>query len=151
MIITNDKILESLEEKDVNYIKQNGTIEIPNSIRVIGEVVFYRNILLHEIIIPNSVIEIGDYSFRLCDSLNKLVIGKNVEKIGKYAFAYCDSLSSVFIPKSVKTIDECAFLSFGDLKIYCEETSKPEGWDKNWNPNNRPVIWGYKGENYEKM
>jgi hypothetical protein len=24
--------------------------------------------------------------------------------------------------------------------------SQPSGWNENWNPNNRPVVWGYTGE-----
>lgn len=28
------------------------------------------------------------------------------------------------------------------MTIYCEVESQPEGWDTNWNPDNRPVVWG---------
>jgi len=44
-----------------------------------------------------------------------------VTSIGYYAFAYCSSLT-----------------------IYCEAESQPSDWDKEWNPDNRPVEWGYK-------
>ena len=123
MIINNYRLLEAIEEKDLKYIEKNGTIGIPNNVCEIGNNAFYQAIFLHEIIIPDSVIEIGDYAFRSCDSLK-----------------------SVLIPKSVKEIGEGAFLSFGELKIYCEVEEKPIGWDSNWNHNNKPLIWGYKGK-----
>ena len=34
---------------------------------------------------------------------------------------------------------------FDNLTIYAETLTQPDGWDKNWNPSNCPVIWGYKG------
>ena len=47
--------------------------------------------------------------------------------IGYRAFAYCDSLT-----------------------IYCEAVTKPAGWDNDWNPNNRPVVWDCNGEDDEE-
>ena len=29
------------------------------------------------------------------------------------------------------------------LTIYCEAKSKPTNWHTNWNPDNRPVVWGH--------
>jgi len=28
------------------------------------------------------------------------------------------------------------------LTIYCEATSKPSGWDRDWNYSECPVVWG---------
>ena len=74
-----------------------------------------------EFAIPNSVTSIGEYAFSGCTSLTSVTIGDSVTSIGKYAFSSCTSLT-----------------------IYCEATSKPSGWDTNWNYSNCPVVWGYK-------
>jgi hypothetical protein len=57
----------------------------------------------------------------------------------------CISLKSIKIPSSVTSIVSNAFRDCKDLTIYCEAQSKPENWQYDWNPNNCPVVWGYKG------
>mgnify|MGYP003308918357 CR=1 FL=1 len=53
-----------------------------------------------------------------------LVIDPGVEYIGKFAFGNCNSLT-----------------------IYCEATTKPNGWSSDWNidlnRSNCPVVWNY--------
>jgi len=51
-------------------------------------------------------------------------------------------LASVWIPLSVTVIDAYAFANCPELTIYAEATSKPPGWHADWNPDNRPVVWG---------
>jgi len=79
---------------------------------------------LASITIPNSVTIIGDKAFQQCRCLTSIIIPNNVTSIGKGAFDGCSSLT-----------------------ICCEASSKPDGWDDNWNPNHRPVVWGYKPNN----
>ena len=69
-----------------------------------------------------------------------------VTSIGNYAFYECSSLTSVEIPSSVTSIGNYAFSGCRILTIYCEEESKPIGWDSNWNSSDRPVVWNYGGE-----
>lgn len=35
-------------------------------------------------------------------------------------------------------------MNCSSLTIYCEAESQPDNWDLNWNPDNQPVVWGYK-------
>ena len=63
--------------------------------------------------------------------------------IGSKAFSGCNFLTSVCIPNSVKSISNNAFYDCGILTLYCEASSKPIGWQYNWNYDNRPVVWGY--------
>ena len=75
----------------------------------------------------------------------------DVTSIGDAAFSYCDFIRNISIPSSVTSIGEKAFYQCTSLKIYCEATSKPDGWDSNWNYFNNddqwPVYWGIKPEN----
>ena len=72
--------------------------------------------------------------------------GLPVTSIGDYAFFECFGLTSIIIPDSVTSIGVEAFYNCSNLTIYCEAESKPDGWSSEWNYDNRPVVWGYKGE-----
>ena len=68
----------------------------------------------------------------------------SVTSIGSYAFYGCSSLTSIEIPASVTSIGDWAFSGCSSLTIYCEASSKPNGWRSSWNSGNRPVVWGHK-------
>ncbi|MBO5286850.1 MAG: leucine-rich repeat domain-containing protein [Clostridia bacterium] len=124
---------------------------------------------LTNVTIGNGVLNIDDYAFYNCQNISSVVIGKNVNRIGvrsfddcysltsinlpnglktieEYAFYYCTSLETIIIPNSVTSLGDSAFRCCESLTIYCEATSKPSGWDSDWNGSNRPVVWGYTGE-----
>lgn len=46
--------------------------------------------------------------------------------------------------KKLTSIGEDCFSNNRSLKIYCEATSKPDGWNENWNRYGGIVTWGYK-------
>ncbi len=74
--------------------------------------------------------------------------GHSVTTVAGYAFSGCSSLTSIEIPRGVTSIGYYAFYECY-LTIYCEAKSKPSGWDSNWNPDKRPVVWNYGGEHGE--
>ena len=86
--------------------------------------------------------------FSGCSSLTRITIPDSVTSIGNYAFYSCRSLTSITIPDGVTSIGDYAFSSCDSLTIYCKTASKPSGWNSSWNNSNRPVIWGYTGEEY---
>ena len=124
------------------------SIVIPDSVTSIGYAAFYNCSSLTSIVIPNGVTSIGDYAFEYCRCLTSIVIPDSVTSIGDYAFYNCSSLISIVIPDSVTSIGGSAFYYCSSLTIYCEATSKPSGWDSDWNYSSRPVYWGINETNF---
>ena len=118
------------------------SIKIPDDVISIDDSAFEYCSSLTSIEIPRGVSRIGDYMFANCFDLINITIGNSVESVGECAFFCCTSLTSITIPKGVKIIDNDVFFSCDNLTIYCEVSSKPNGWDEYWNPDNRPVVWG---------
>ena len=84
------------------------SVIIPDSIKFIGNHVFYGCSNLTSVIIPDSVTSISDYMFYNCTELTSIVIPDSVTSIGSYAF--CNTgLTSITIPDSVTDIDSGAF------------------------------------------
>ena len=77
-------------------------------------------------------------------TIPETINGIKVTAIANLAFRGCTSLTSIVIPKSVTTIGNCAFKGCTNLTICCKAESEPCGWNKNCNPQNRPVVWGYE-------
>ena len=124
------------------------SITIPDSVTSIGYCAFYECSGLTSITIPDSVTSIGNYAFYYCSGLTSITIPDGVTGIGDYAFCFCTSLTSITIPDSVTSIGDYAFSDCSGLTIFCEATARPSGWSSSWNPSNRPVAWGYAGEEY---
>ena len=59
--------------------------------------------------LPDTIKYIGEMTFYLCTGLQSVTLPKQVESIGSYAFEYCSSLTSVTIPNSVTSIGDSAF------------------------------------------
>ncbi len=123
------------------------SVTIPDSVTSIGSSAFSGCDSLTSVTIPDSVTDINWSAFSGCTSLTSITIPHSVTYIGERAFSGYTSLTSITIPHSVTYIGERAFSGCDSLTIYCEAASKPSRWDDDWNPNNRPVVWGYKGEN----
>jgi uncharacterized repeat protein (TIGR02543 family) len=132
----------------IKYPNGNSAVNftIPDSVTSIGDYAFYQAINLTNIMIPNSVTSIGNYAFFGASNLSSIEIPNSVTSIGYFAFSRASSLTSIVIPNSVINIGFSAFKETGNLTIYAEATSKPSEWISSWNPDNRPIVWGYTGE-----
>ena len=119
-----------------------GAYTIPDGVTNIGWSAFNSCRELTSIIIPNTVISIEYYAFDNT-GITSITIPNSVTKIDGCAFQYCSYLTFVVIPNSVTTIYGGAFDGCRSATIYCESEEKPAGWRNNWNPENRPVVWGF--------
>ncbi len=123
---------------DYNHASESGEessplehVEIPRTIRKIGNYAFAHNPKLKELTIPDSVTEIGMNAFQAlpfehfeiprgitkisnamfadCDKLKELEIPSNITQIDGFAFLGCTALIKVTIPTSVKVVGPYAF------------------------------------------
>ena len=125
------------------------SIELPDSVTKLGPWVFSGCENLQNIKLSKNITDIEDNVFYHCYSLKDIVIPDSVTNIGYSAFRGCTSLENIIIPSNVKIIEALAFIGCPNLTIYCETEliERPEGWSYRWNPDNRPVIWGYNKNN----
>jgi uncharacterized repeat protein (TIGR02543 family) len=122
-----------------SYCRGLTTITLPN-VTSIGDRAFYDCNVLTTISLPN-VTSIGIYAFYQCSKLTEISLPK-VTSIGNSAFIGCSALSSITLHSNVISITNYAFQDCSVLTIYVEASSKPTGWNTDWNLSGRPVIWG---------
>ena len=94
-------------------LEKTKTINIPDSVKVIGAEAFAWSNNLQTINIPNSVTELGAGAFILCENLTNVTLPNTISSIPYGTFAGCVSLKKIDIPSSVKTIEKEAFSMTG--------------------------------------
>ena len=85
------------------------SITIPSGVSIISPGAFSTCYSLTSITIPDGVTSIGAYAFSHCTRLTSMTIPDNVTSIGQYAFKNCTGLTSVTIPDNVTSIGQYAF------------------------------------------
>jgi len=122
-------------------------VVIPDSVTSIGYYAFQGCISLTTINIPDGITSIKDQTFYGCSNLTEITLPSNLTSIGDRAFSRCINIIKITIPNSVTTIEEWAFTPM-NATLYCEATSKPNGWHDNfshdcfiiWDCNNNDVA-----------
>lgn len=84
------------------------SIEIPNTIEIIGKGAFSGTNLNCDLVIPESVKIIGDEAFAHCN-ISSVLLNETLTEIGPKAFYGNNNISKVDIPQSVKKIGVDAF------------------------------------------
>lgn len=100
------------------------SIEIPNSVTVIGDGAFSHCASLKKVVIPNSITEINLNTFFACTSLTSIKIPDSVTRIGDSAFQGCTGLTSIEIPDSVTKFDINVFLGCDNVTVYSSSNSE---------------------------
>lgn len=85
---------------------------LPSNLEIIGEGALAA-LPLTKIEIPATVRKIGDYAFYNCTKLKEVSCGSRLTEIGKSAFMNCGSLSEITVPESVIHIGDKAFFGCG--------------------------------------
>ena len=111
------------------YTESLISVNLPNSVTMIGDFAFADCPNLTNVTFPNSLTTIGSWIFRGCDSITSVTIPDSVTKIGHAAFAQCDGLLS-FNGKFASEDKRCLIVD-GDLVSFA-----PAGLTKYTIPNN---------------
>lgn len=98
------------------YCNTITSVEIPNTVTLIGTYAFAGCSFLEQTAIPASVKTIGNGAFYSCEKLATLTISAGaLEEIPEACFWGCASLSSVTIPGNVKVVGKGAFFGCENL------------------------------------
>lgn len=110
------KGVTEIKDDAFNGMASLGKIEIPSSVKKLGDRAFART-SLRSVSIGANVISIGDESFIGCGLLEEVSFGSKLGSIGEKAFFGCDSIVEVKLPDSVYYIGDMAF-------AYCSRLEK---------------------------
>lgn len=126
-----DGILYSKDMSRLIAVPSNkDSIEIPESVTMIGVGAFFCCTSLISIKITDGVTEIGLGAFSHCSSLTSIEIPEGATEIGEYAFSNCSSLTSIVIPEGVTEIGKEAFSHCSSLtSIAIPDSVTKIGWN----------------------
>ena len=93
-------------------------VDLPNTVKRIGNKAFYKCEALETLNIPNSLEKIGNHAFYACKSLKNITLPDSLKSIGISAFKECTSLKLTSFPKSIKHIPSDAFFNCRSLDDY---------------------------------
>ena len=91
------------------YCTAMTSIEIPSSIKTIGDWAFAGCIGLTEVTLPDNIVSIGEGAFHGCDNLTSVKLSANLESIGDFAFYNCSGLTAIELPAKLTSIGSAAF------------------------------------------
>lgn len=133
----------------INYWGENADVVLPETFQGkaydIDDGAFRGNGRITSVILPDHITKLPYHAFDGCSSLQKINL-TSVKSISPMGFEKCKALKQIVIPKTLHTIDYFTFRGCSSLTIYCEADFKPDGWHNDWNPDNRPVVWGYQSK-----
>ena len=89
----------------ISYNGNDEVVTVPDSVKRIGENVFYSNKTIKKVILPSSLESIESSAFALCSNLTEINLPQSLKTIGERAFEYCENLTDIELPLLLKTIE----------------------------------------------
>lgn len=118
-------------------------LELPESVKEIEPRAFANCVNLEEVVFNKNITAIPDECFSGCEYLEFIKIPKHITSIGAKAFKGCVRFERLELYDTMKYVGEGAFDNCNRLYIVCEAKKQPDTWHKNWNPDDRAVLWGH--------
>ena len=134
IVVIKDNALQGIKgivsvtlHEDVSSIGANG---LNNSANIN---VYYKGTIEEwvKLDIEENSINKGSYLYIENSLVQDLIIGEDTTQIKENVFGSF-TFESVTIHTNVIQVGENAFMKDGEITIYCEVASKPDGWDDNW-------------------
>ena len=137
----NDSYISSFnfaESTELNYIGSNAfsltnleqvDLYNANQLTILNDSCFNTCSNLVSVKLPQELETINSNAFSDCRNLATIKLPTSLKSIRPHAFGSCISLTTLILPISINTIDYDAFSECMSLSLYCEQTSKPYGWD----------------------
>ena len=97
----------SWDNDSFSYARNLKSIEMPSTMKYIGDYAFKECCNLETVILKEGIEEIGNYAF-YHSALKTITIPSTVKNIGSYAFSGCD-FTTMTIPSTLKSIGNNAF------------------------------------------
>ena len=91
------------------------SIEIPNTVKSIGENAFEYCYFITDIVLPEGLESIGDYAFTKCIALTEATVPESVSYMGEGVFQECTSLVTANIPNKITVIKKETFAGCGSM------------------------------------
>ncbi len=111
------------------------SIEIPDSVTVIGEAAFRNCRNLVSVRLPAGLTELPMDAFRDCFLLDGIVLPETLETIDDFCFQGCRKLGKLTIPASVKTIGHDVFMECESILLDVKNNPYAAEYAKNNNVN----------------
>ena len=131
---------------DLQYNEYDNALYLGNADNPYLALIKAKSLDISSCDISNKCKIICEGAFNNCGSLTSITIPNSVTSIGTAAFDGCSGLNYAIIPNSVTSIGRAVFENCNQLVVYCGAKCPPEGWNINWNSNNRPVVWGVSAD-----
>ncbi|MCR5247147.1 MAG: leucine-rich repeat domain-containing protein, partial [Paludibacteraceae bacterium] len=80
--------------------------------------------MLKSLDIPASIKRIGNWSFAYCEYTKEIKIPSGLESIGSYAFYGCYALTEMSLPSSVTSIEDYAFQNCKNLDLVIDNSEE---------------------------
>ena len=117
--IFNPDLYEEIDEFfsanfSTNFLQ--GTLVLPESVKVLDEHVFYSLVNLEEVVLPQSLEIIKPSAFACSTNLKKVNIPENIKVIPKSCFYKCERLEEITLPENLEIIEAAAFFECLSLK-----------------------------------
>ena len=90
---------------------------VPEGTEIIDANMFEYCEYLETIELPGSIRQIGEYCFAYCDSITKIVFPEGLTILANDMCFSCDSLREVVLPESLQEIGDCAFYGCEQLEV----------------------------------
>lgn len=85
------------------------SIEIPKTVKIIGDAAFEESGLTGNLIIPDSVIQIGEDAFNSCVNLTSVSIPESVTMLPDGAFQECTGLTELVLHSKIEALGDYTF------------------------------------------